>query len=347
MRYIQLKIHATRQGIEAVLPLLMSYGVEGISVDDPADVEDILEKKNPYDWDYIDESLMSRPDREPVLTVWLDDTPANRDMVQEIKVDILKLKAEEQYQTFGADADFGRLYVETETVDDAAWKDNWKEFFKPALITDRIVVKPTWEPYNAKAGQLVLEIDPGTAFGTGTHETTSLCMKLLEKYAGEMGGSAETADDAAGAEMAADTDGTAAVRVIDVGCGSGILSVAAALLGCRYVLGTEIDPEAVAIARENVALNGVAAQVKILEADLLKGIPYKADLIVANLMHDLVIELSPDAYRHLDTGGVFISSGILLEKRDQVAAAVRDAGFEILEIPEDGEWCAIAARRIK
>jgi len=328
MKYIELKIHASRQGIEAVLPLLMGYGVESVSVDDPADLDTIMDKENPYEWDYIDESLNRHPDREPVLSVWLDDTDENREIVQNIKIDILKLKAEEQYLTFGPDADFGRLYVESETVDDEAWKDKWKEYFKPAKITDRIVVKPTWEAYDAKAGELVLEIDPGTAFGTGTHETTSLCMKLLEKYAANCGG-----------------EGTGNVRVIDVGCGSGILSAAAALLGCKYVLGTEIDSEAVQIARENVALNGVASQVKVLEADLLKGIPYKADIIVANLMHNLVMQLAPDAYTHLDAGGVFISSGILLEKRDQVASAVEAAGFKILEIPEDGEWCAIAARK--
>ena len=334
MKYIELKIHASRQGIEAVLPLLMGYGIESVSVDDPADLDTIKDKENPYEWDYIDESLNRHPDREPVLSVWLDDTDENREIVQNIKIDILKLKAEEQYLTFGPDADFGRLYVESETVDDEAWKDKWKEYFKPAKITDRIVVKPTWEDYDAKAGELVLEIDPGTAFGTGTHETTSLCMKLLEKYAACCGG-------------AADGDGAAGggVRVIDVGCGSGILSVAAALLGCKYVLGTEIDSEAVQIARENVELNGVASQVKVLEADLLKGIPYKADMIVANLMHNLVMQLAPDAYTHLDAGGVFISSGILFEKRDQVAAAVEAAGFEILEIPEDGEWCAIAAQK--
>jgi ribosomal protein L11 methyltransferase len=192
---------------------------------------------------------------------------------------------------------------------------------------------------HAKAGELVLEIDPGTAFGTGTHETTSLCMKLMEKYAADCGGAA-AASGSVGTSVAAD-----GVRVIDVGCGSGILSIAAALVGCKYVLGTEIDSDAVQIAKENVALNGVAAQVKVLEADLLKGIPYKADMIVANLMHNLVMQLAPDAYTHLDAGGVFISSGILLEKRDQVASAVEAAGFEILEIPEDGEWCAIAAQK--
>ena len=325
MRYIQLTIHATRQGIEAVLPLLMSYGIDSISVDDPADLETIMEKKNAYDWDYVDEDVKDHPDREPTLTAWLEDTEESRQTVQNIKVDIMKLKAEEQYHTFGADADFGRLYVETGTVDDEAWKDKWKEYFKPTLVTERIVVKPTWEEYDAKAGELVLEIDPGAAFGTGTHETTSLCMKLLEKY------------------TAGCTD--ADVSVIDVGCGSGILSIAAALLGCRYVLGTEIDSEAVQIARENVQQNGVASQVKVLEADLLNDVNYKADMIVANLMHHLVMKLAPDACRHLDAGGLFISSGILLEKRDQVAEAIQEAGFDILEIAEDGEWCAIAAKK--
>ena len=333
MRYIQIKIHASRQGIEAAAPILLAYGADGYSVDDPADFEDILDKKESYEWDYIDEDLLDEhinglAGREPVLTAWLEDTDENRQKVQNIKIDILKLKAEEQYQTFGSDADFGRLYVETETVDDEAWKDKWKENFKPSKITDSIVVKPSWENYDAKADELILEIDPGTAFGTGTHETTSLCMKLLEKYAAYGKGAAD--------------GGT---RVIDVGCGSGILSIAAALLGCRYVLGTEIDPAAVEIARDNVELNGVASNVKVLEADLMNGINFKADIIVANLMHDLVIRLAPEAITRLDEGGVFISSGILLEKRDEVADAVRAAGFRILEIPEDGEWCAIAARR--
>ena len=344
MRYIQLTIHATRQGIEAVLPLLISYGIDGISVDDPADFDTIMEKKNPYEWDYIDEDIKDHPNREPTLTAWLDDTEENRQMVQDIKVDILKLKAEEQYQTFGADADFGRLYVESETVDDEAWKDKWREFFKPTLVTERIVVKPTWEAYDAKAGELVLEIDPGSAFGTGTHETTSLCMKLLEKYVGQLTGGAmgDCAESiTCCVQMGADVPNP---KVLDVGCGSGILSIAAALLGCRDVLGIEIDPAAVEVAKENVALNGFTDVVEVRQGDLTKGVNYKADIIVANLMHNLVIELSPSAKKHLSKEGVFISSGILIEKRDRVAQAIRNAGFEILEIQEDGEWCAIAAR---
>ena len=323
MRYIELKIHASHQGIEMVTKLLLDYGIDQVSIDDPADFDTIMNKEHEYDWDYVDDELKKNRDREPVLSVWFEDTEESRETIQSIKIELMKLKAEEQYMTFGEDADFGRLYAETDVSDDSGWKDKWKENFKPVKVTEKIVVKPTWEEYDAKAGELVLEIDPGMAFGTGTHETTSLCMKLLEKYLKEK-------PDA---------------KILDVGCGSGILAISGALLGCSDVLGIEIDPDAVRVAGENVELNGVSDRVKIRQGDLTKGIDYSADIAVANLMHNLVIELSPDAYRHLGEGGIYISSGILLEKKDVVAEAVVNAGFDIIEIPEDGEWCAIAARR--
>ncbi|MEI3518423.1 MAG: 50S ribosomal protein L11 methyltransferase [Clostridia bacterium] len=235
----------------------------------------------------------------------------------------MMLKSKELEGVFGWDVDFGRLYAEAVPVDDEDWKDKWKENFKPTKITEKLVVKPTWEEYQAADGEVVLQIDPGMAFGTGTHETTSLCLKLMEKYLG---------DDPAGK------------TVLDVGCGSGILSIAAALLGCREVTGIEIDEDAVNVAGENVALNEVADAVKIMQGDLVKGIDVKADIIVANLMADLVMMLAESAKEHLADGGVFISSGILVEKRDKVAEAVKAAGFEIVEIAEDGEWCAIVAR---
>ena len=323
MRYIELKIHASRQGLEMVTKLLLDYGIDQVSIDDPADFETIMNKEHEYDWDYVDDNLKKNQDREPVLSVWFEDSEENQKTIQDIKIDLMKLKAEEQYMTFGEDVDFGRLYAETSVSDDSQWKDKWKENFKPVKVTERIVVKPTWEEYDAKPEELILEIDPGMAFGTGTHETTSLCMKLLEK----------------------DINEKPEARILDVGCGSGILAISGALLGCSDVLGIEIDPDAVRVAQENVELNGVADKVKVQEGDLTKGVNYKADIAVANLMHNLVIELSPDAYKHLDKDGIYISSGILLEKKDIVAEAVKDAGFEIIEIPEDGEWCAIAARR--
>ena len=185
------------------------------------------------------------------------------------------------------------------------------------------MVKPSWEEYRAEPDDLVIEIDPGMAFGTGTHETTSLCMKLMEKYFGEFGEN---------------------VKVLDVGCGSGILSIAASLLGAGEVLGVEIDKDAVQVARENVQLNKCDDNVRVIEGDLTKGIDFKGDIIVANLMADLVMMLSKSAREHLEDGGIFISSGILADKEKVVSEAITDAGFTIEEVMVDGEWCAIAAR---
>ena len=323
MRYIQFKIHASRQGVEQVTALLMANGIYEVSVDDPADMEEILDKKNQYDWDYIDDSLKEDLEREPVVSAYFEDTPENAEKIQHLKLEIMKLKSRELEGVYGWDVDFGRLYAEEVSVDDRDWKDRWKEFFKPVGITDKLVVKPTWEAYTPAAGEKVLELDPGMAFGTGTHETTALCMKLMEKYLGSDCGDK---------------------KVLDVGCGSGILSIGAALLGCRQVLAVEIDEDAVQVVRENVAANGVENVVTVQKGDLTEGLDYRADVIAANLMADLVVRLASHAGKHLKAGGVFISSGILTEKRDQTAAAIEKAGFEILEIPEDGMWCAIAAR---
>ena len=323
MKYIEFKVHASRQGIEQVTAMYLRMGIDQVSIDDPADMEDILNKKNEYGWDYVDDDLKKGLDREPTISIYFEDTEENREKIQQLKLQVMMLKSKELEGLFGWDVDFGRLYAEDIIVDDADWKDKWKEYFKPVRITDRLVVKPTWEEYEPNDGEKVIQIDPGMAFGTGTHETTSLCLKLMEKYLGD-----EPQDK----------------EVLDVGCGSGILSIAAALLGCRSVTGVEIDEDAVRVAEENVELNGIGDRVEILQGDLTEGIESKADIIVANLMADLVMTLSKSAKEHLKDGGIFISSGILLEKKDIVSDAVKKAGFEIIEIAEDGEWCAIAAR---
>lgn len=323
MKYIEFKVHASRQGIEQVTALLMLKGITQVSINDPADMNDILNKKNEYDWDYVDDGLKENLDSEPTLSCYFEDTPENHKKVQQLKIAVMMLKSQELEGKYGWDVNFGRLYAEDIIVDDETWKDKWKENFKPVKITDKLVVKPTWEEYEAAEGEVVLEIDPGMAFGTGTHETTSLCLKLMEKYLG---------------------DAAAEKKVLDVGCGSGILSIAAALAGCTDVLGVEIDDDAVRVAKENVELNKVQDTVKIVQGDLTKGIDYKADIVVANLMAELVIVLSESTKEHMAENGVFISSGILVEKQEKVSAALEEAGFEIIEIVEDGEWCAIAAR---
>ena len=323
MKYIEFKVHASRQGIEELTAMFMEKGICEVSIQDPADMEDIMEKKNEYDWDYVDEGLVETLDSEPSVSVYFEDTPENRSRVQELKIAVMMLKSRELEGLYGWDVDFGRLYAEDIIVDDADWKDKWKENFKPIKVTDRLVVKPTWEEYEPADGETVLQLDPGMAFGTGSHETTSLCLKLLEKY---------LADD------------PSEKSVLDVGCGSGILSIAAALMGCGSVLGIEIDEDAVRVAGENVALNGVESSVEIRRGDLVDGIDHRADIVVANLMADLIVRLTPDVKDHMKKGGVFISSGILNEKRSVVEEALAGAGFTVEEVAEDGEWCAIVAK---
>lgn len=188
-------------------------------------------------------------------------------------------------------------------------------------MTDNIVIKPTWEEYEPEENEMVIEIDPGMAFGTGTHATTRMCVKLLEKY------------------ITSEED-----KVLDLGCGSGILSIAAALLGSKHVYGVDIDPNAVAASAENVEMNGLSEVIEIAYGDVTEGLGMKADIIAANLMADLIKMLSPDIAKHLEGKKIFISSGILEEKVDEVSEGVKNSGFEILEVLHEDEWCAIAAR---
>ncbi|MCI7303438.1 MAG: 50S ribosomal protein L11 methyltransferase [Clostridiales Family XIII bacterium] len=321
MKYIKVKIYTSQQGIEPLTAMLMEKGITGAVVENPADIEDLLSKKKEYEWDYIDKSVLQGQDQEPVVSVYFEDTDEGREKVQELKIAVMMLKSKEMEGVFGWDANLGRLYAEDVLVDDEDWKDKWKAYFKPAKVTEKLVVKPTWEDYQASPEELIIEIDPGMAFGTGTHETTGLCLGLIEKYLKE------------------------GQSLMDIGCGSGILSIAAAKLGSGSVLGVEIDPDAARTAEENVKANHVDDKVTVKIGDLTKDVDQKTDLIAANLIAPLIIELSQAAFDHLSDGGVFISSGILTEKKAVVEEAIVQAGFEILETQEKGEWCAVAARK--
>lgn len=321
MKYIETVIYTSIDGIDPVMNMLMGMGIEGIIIENPKDLEEFLDKKNAYDWDYVDDEVMKLKDVEPNLKFYLETTEEGIKLLDDIKIKTMMLKSKEYEGVFGLELSLGRLYVESKLVDDEDWKDNWKEYFKPARVTDRIVIKPSWEDYaKEKVDDLIIEIDPGMAFGTGTHATTSLCLKLLEKHLKK--------GDA----------------VLDVGCGSGILAIASALLGAEKTLGIEIDPIAVAISKENVDLNKLVQKIEIQEGDLTKGIDFKGDMVVANLMADLVIMLSEDVAKHLKQEGIYISSGILIEKQAQVVEKISRSGFEIIEILEQDGWCAIAAR---
>jgi len=306
MNYTEIRIYTKKENLDPLSGVLVDMEIAGFAVEDPVAYEELLNKKNDYEWDYIDEGILPKEGDPAQIILYFEDTAEGLETMDQVLEEIRAFEIEK---------------VEIRPACDEEWKDKWKEFFKPSRVSERIVVKPTWEEYQKeKDSDLVIELDPGMAFGTGTHPTTSLCIGLLEKYM---------------------KPGDA---VLDVGCGSGILSIAAAKLGAGGVLGVDIDPVAVAVSQGNTALNQGTEKVTIAYGDLTKGLSYKADVVVANLMADLVILLSKDVAAHIRENGIYISSGILVEKKDLVAEAVRKAGFEILEMPEKEEWCAIAAK---
>ena len=307
MNYTKVKVFTTEDMIEFISAFLFDKGIDGIEIEEPRTYRDFLNKQNSYDWDYVDPSLDTRfAEMYSCIIFYLEDNISGINLLDEV---LDEMRA------------FDIIRVEISGEDDEDWKHKWKKYFKPTHITESIVVKPSWDTYEQKGSEIVIEIDPEMAFGTGTHPTTSLCIKLLEEYI--------------------DSEET---KVLDIGCGSGILSIAAALLGAGEVLGIEIDPVAVKVAEKNVKSNRVDEKVRILQGDLTFGIEYEANVIVANLMAELIIELSKHISKHLKHGGVFIASGILTEKKEGLISAMERLGFTVSSYI-DGEWCALVGKR--
>jgi ribosomal protein L11 methyltransferase len=210
-------------------------------------------------------------------------------------------------------------------LDEEDWAESWKAYFWPEKISDKIVVKPTWRPYVPESPEdIILEIDPGMAFGTGTHPTTSLCIQMLETYL------------------------TRGVSFLDIGTGSGILMIAAGKLGAGPMVGVDNDSVAVDVARENLLKNGIAAgAADIFSGDLVDCVDRKFDLVAANILSEVILVLLDDIRKVLKPGGVFICSGIISENRDKVTEKMTGLGFEVLEVREKNSWVAIAGRLVQ
>ncbi len=313
MKYRELIIRVSGDKIEEVETVLIEHGYIAMQIEDPLDALDIAEHQDLYKYDYINEEIISASEkaepgtREVVITLYFEDNEEGQKQLADAEKLVLDMP--------------GVKAVTEITGDDSEWLYKWQEHFKPTKVGKRIVVKPGWEEYEAHGDELVIEMDPGMAFGSGLHETTSMCVKALEKYM------------------------PSGAKVLDVGTGTGILAMAAVLLGADEALGIDIDDEAVRVASENIDKNGLAEKIQVAKGDLMAGIEYEPDIIVANLMADLVMMLSPSAATQMKAGGIYITSGILDIKVDQVSKVVRDAGFDILEILADGEWRAIIAVR--
>ena len=313
MDWIELTVHTTTQGAEVVSDALMLSGATGTMVEDRADIPD-PDKPNGY-WEIIDPKLIESLPEDVQVHAWFEPDATFQERLQALRSQL------DMNRRLAPEVDLGTLAIDTVNVKDEDWSEVWKQFYKPFRAGRSLVVKPTWEPYDAKPGDRVIEIDPGMAFGSGTHETTGMCLELLE-------------DAVHGGE-----------RVIDVGTGSGILAIGAALLGARDVLAIDIDPTAVKVARENVAHNHLEQTVTTLEGNLLEKVDAQCEVCVANIIADVICMFAAPLNDHIVPGGLFICSGIIKEREQDVTGALLAAGYTILDIRRKGEWVAMISRR--
>ncbi len=333
MKWIKMEMKTTTEAVDLVSVMLADLGVEGIEISDFVPLSE--EDKQKMFIDILPE--LPEDDGSATVSFYLDTDTDIEALKANIAVELAELR---QFIDVGS----GELSVsETEDKD---WINNWKEFFKPFRVDDSIVIKPTWETLTEKKeDDLVVEIDPGTAFGTGAHETTKLCIWNLKKYIknGDI--------------------------VFDVGCGSGILSIISMLLGAGYAAAVDIDPIAVGVTAENAEVNKLAAVVcekdekghpvftgknglievsdgnVIGDAALREAVGlHKFDIVVANILADVIIPLSGVVREFMKPGALFISSGIINMKQEAVEEALRENGFEIVEVVTQGDWVSIVAK---
>lgn len=311
MQWCEAVVHTTTLGSDIISDELMQLGAAGTEIVDRADVPD--PRKAGVYWELYDPKMVEDMPEDVLVKGWFELNEHTHDVLARVKQRLSELKAESYL-------DMGSLALDMQNVADEDWSENWKKYYKPFRIGSHLVVKPTWEPYTPQPEDLVIELDPGMAFGTGTHETTNMCMQLLERYY---------------------QDG---MRVMDVGTGSGILAIAAARLGADNVLAIDIDPDAVKVAKENVALNGVSDAVRVVVGDLCKSEAMPCELAVANIVADAICMLAGPMTRHLEKDGLLICSGIIREREQDVLNAAKEAGYTVKDRIEKGEWVALCLR---
>jgi len=303
VRYLEVSVRCRREAAEAVANLLSELSGGGYAVDDPLDI--IINQEKGC-WDATD--LVPGDPAWVTLRAWFAE-------VKDPEQTRLRLEEElEKIRALGLGTVQAPAYAWVQEED---WSNNWKAYFKPLRVGQRLVVIPSWETYDLQEGDLPIILDPGMAFGTGSHTTTALCLRQLERLV---------------------RPGT---RVLDVGTGSGILAIAAKRLGAGKVTAIDVDPVAVRVARENMARNGVDVAVQEGTIERLPPDPY--DLIVANIVAAVIIDILPEVATRLVQGGRFLASGIITERKQEVLDAVRAAWLLPLEVWEEDGWVAILA----
>lgn len=307
--WIEVRVITKSEALEPISGIFYSLDCKGVAIEDP---EDILgREQGPLTWDFADINVLEHKGKVAVVKAYFAEEDNIEDVLQYVNERLTELKE--------MGLDLGDAKVEHEKMHEEDWANTWKQYYKPSKVGEKIVVKPIWEEYEAKDGELVVDLDPGMAFGTGTHETTRMCIQALERYVKEES------------------------TVFDVGCGSGILAIAAAKLGAKLAVGVDLDPVAVESSIENVGYNNLN-NIEILHGNLVEVIDGKADIVVANILAEIICILTDDVKRVLKEGGVFITSGIIHDRVDMVCEKLEATGFEVVEKNRDGEWNCIVAK---
>lgn len=311
MKWSEISVHTTQEAIEAVANILHEAGASGVVIEDPSDLTRDWEDQygEIYELDPAD-----FPEEGVIVKAYLPVNSFLGETVESIKEAINNLLLH--------DIDLGHGTVSLTEVNEEEWASAWKKYYHPVRITERIVITPTWVEYEPEtADELIIELDPGMAFGTGTHPTTVMCIQALENHM------------------------TAGAEVIDVGTGTGVLSIAAAKLGAKQVNGLDLDEMAVRIAKLNAKLNKVGEVVDTRQNNLLDGINEPVDLIVANILAEVILRFIDDAYKALKDNGKFIVSGIIQAKEASVREGLEQAGFKIVDQFQIEDWVALVAEK--
>ena len=307
--WIEVRVITKSEALEPISGIFYSLDCKGVAIEDP---EDILgREQGPLTWDFADINVLEHKGKVAVVKAYFAEEDNIEDVLQYVNERLTELKE--------MGLDLGEAKVEHEKMYEEDWANTWKQYYKPSKVGEKIVVKPIREEYEAKDGELVVDLDPGMAFGTGTHETTRMCIQALERYVKEES------------------------TVFDVGCGSGILAIAAAKLGAKLAVGVDLDPVAVESSIENVGYNNLK-NIEILHGNLVEVIDGKADIVVANILAEIICILTDDVKRVLKDSGVFITSGIIHDRVDMVCEKLEATGFEVIEKNRDGEWNCIVAK---
>jgi ribosomal protein L11 methyltransferase len=312
MKWSEISIHTTNEAVEPISYILHEAGASGVVIEDPFEL--VKERE-----DQFGEIYQLNPDDYPeegvIVKAYLPVNSFLGETVEAIKESINNLIIH--------NIDIGINKVTICEVHEEEWATAWKKYYNPVKISEKFTIVPTWEDYTpVSSDELIIELDPGMAFGTGTHPTTVLCIQALEKIV-------KNGDE-----------------VIDVGTGSGVLSIAAALLGAKHIRAFDLDEVAVTTARINIKLNKVNKTVDVSQNNLLDGvIEHSADVVVANILAEVILRFTDDTARVVKPGGYFIASGIIKQKKEQVMEALEDADFEIVETILMEDWVAIISKK--